>query len=358
MSHEITIHKNGRVEMAYAGDVPWHGLGNRMESGKSIDDWAVAAGMAHRIKRAKVRFPVSCETADRPETYHVYDDKHVLFRSDTLAPLATVGADYKLVQPKAILEFFRDLVESAGFQLETAGTLFGGRKFWALVCIESATVKAAQDTMKRYGMLSTSCDGTMATEFRYTDIRTVCNNTLSAARKGGVPAIKISHRSTFNADAVKSELKLSQARDTFVQAMEQFRRMAETPLAPVDAITATAELLINDYDKMTNDQRVKAVARSKPVQRVAQLAADNAQIGGELAGMGNTVYGWLNAVTQFTDHEGTARTADARLQAAWYGKGADDKIRAYEKAIQMADGRIEYKVDNGALLESILSETE
>jgi Domain of unknown function (DUF932) len=36
---------------------------------------------------------------------------------------------------RAVLEFFRDLTEAAGFTLETAGVLFGGKRFWALASI-------------------------------------------------------------------------------------------------------------------------------------------------------------------------------------------------------------------------------
>lgn len=41
-----------------------------------------------------------------------------------------VSNRYKVVQPREILEFYRDLTEDAGFELETAGVR--GRKLWAL----------------------------------------------------------------------------------------------------------------------------------------------------------------------------------------------------------------------------------
>ena len=45
---------------------------------------------------------------------------------------AVVSQRYQVVQPREILEFYRDLTEMSGFELETAGVLKGGRKFWAL----------------------------------------------------------------------------------------------------------------------------------------------------------------------------------------------------------------------------------
>ena len=46
--------------------------------------------------------------------------------------LSVVPKDYKVVQPREILEFFRDEVESGGLQIDTAGVLDEGRKLWTL----------------------------------------------------------------------------------------------------------------------------------------------------------------------------------------------------------------------------------
>ena len=45
MSHELTVRANGAVEFAYlASDgTPWHGLGQALQDGTSIDGWREAA---------------------------------------------------------------------------------------------------------------------------------------------------------------------------------------------------------------------------------------------------------------------------------------------------------------------------
>ncbi len=48
-----------------------------------------------------------------------YEEQRVLYRSDTHAPLSVVSQRYQEVQPKEILEFYRDLTEQSGFELET-----------------------------------------------------------------------------------------------------------------------------------------------------------------------------------------------------------------------------------------------
>ena len=59
-----------------------------------------------------------------------FDDQKVLYRSDTKAPLSVVSSRYQVVQPSAVLEFYRDLTEVSGFELETAGVLKAGQRWF------------------------------------------------------------------------------------------------------------------------------------------------------------------------------------------------------------------------------------
>ena len=357
MSHELTIRNSGTVEMAYAGATPWHGLGNKLESGESIDTWIIAAGMDWKIRRAVVRYPTSSTDANDASAWRTMDDRHVLLRSDSGDALGLVSDNYKVVQPKAVLEFFRDLTESAGFTLETAGTLFGGKRFWALASIGSeASIADPRDKMKRYLMLSTSCDGTMATEGRYVDIRTVCNNTLTANLRAAAK-VKVSHRSTFDADQTKRDLGIQDAQDSFESTMAQFRRLAETPILPVEAVRATGALLIPGFSDMPLADQAKAVQASKPVNRIGRLALDHMARGSDLTGVSGTAWGWLNAVTEYVDHESRARSQDNRLASAWFGKGDALKETALEMAVAMADGSVTYQPRNVALLDAVLAAT-
>ena len=329
MAHELTIRNNGTVEMAYTGEVGWHGLGNRLEAGAPIEAWQVAAGMDWRIRRSKVRY--ATERDGEEANFRVIDDKHVLFRSDTGSDLGVVSDNYKIVQPGAVLEFFRDLTDSAGFKLDTAGTLFGGRRFWALASTgESAAILDAKDRVNGYVLLSTSCDGSMATEARYTNVRVVCNNTLSMARGTGA-RVKVVHRSVFKPDEVKKEMGIDAARESFADTMADFRKLAATPLSDADALMQTAALFEPKAYDLARDELL-AVLDKKPVKRISEMAVEGTAIGASLGGAMGTQWGWLNAVTQFVDHEARARSADNRMASAWFGPGDALKLRAYDMA--------------------------
>jgi phage/plasmid-like protein (TIGR03299 family) len=329
MAHELTI-RSGKAEMAYVGQTPWHGLGQELKEDASIEEWQTAAGMNWRILRSKVRYnTVRDGGADQ---FCTMDDRHVLFRSDDRSALSVVSDEFKTVQPKAVLEFFRELTDTAGFKMETAGTMFGGRRFWALASTgESAFIVDPKDRVKGYVLLSTSCDGSMATEARYTNVRVVCHNTLSAAR-GEAARVKVTHRSTFKADDVKKELGIEMAHEAFAKTMDQFRAMVNAELQPHDAMMQTAMLFEPKASDMAKDDLVKLL-HDKRIIRIGELAIDNMAIGGNLAGVAGSQWGWLNAVTQFVDHEARARSVDNRISSAWFGKGDDLKTRAFEMAL-------------------------
>jgi phage/plasmid-like protein (TIGR03299 family) len=129
--------------MAYVGEMPWHELGNPLERGQSLDVWAEQSGLNWEIKQSPVLFDTSNDS-------HLngtgnFEDKSVLYRSDTGAPLSVVSQRYKVVQPREILEFYRDLTEVSGFELETAGVLKGGKKIWALARTGQSTSLKGND---------------------------------------------------------------------------------------------------------------------------------------------------------------------------------------------------------------------
>ena len=336
MAHEIS-YANGRNEMAYTGKTPWHGLGQAMRPGATIAEWLDASGMNCRFLGAPVSF-----TATDGSVHH--DPDHVvLYRSDNQDVMGVVSPDYKIVQPRETLEFFSDLTGAAGFTIETAGLLFGGKRFWTLAKIgaEASIDLGGTDRMRRYMLLASSADGSLATSGRYLDLRVVCNNTLRAGMAGAEAVVKVSHRSVFDAESAKKTLGMQRAHDSFANAMTRFRRMAETRVEPVKAIMTTAELFRPDFAKLPAADQIKLIEKpTSPARRIGELFLNKQAMGANLDGSQGTAWGWLNAVTEYIDHESRSRTADRRLESAWFGQGGQIKERAREVAMEMvtADG--------------------
>lgn len=153
MTHQIE-------PMAYVGQTPWHGLGNNLPNKQPIEMWQRETGMDWQILESPVHF--KSETAVHLGAICSLPELKVLFR-DTKAPLSVVSQLYHTVQPREVLEFYRDLTEVFGYKLETAGVLKGDRKFWALARTGQGAALKGNDQVNGYLLLATSCDGTLAT---------------------------------------------------------------------------------------------------------------------------------------------------------------------------------------------------
>ena len=104
MAHEITQRADGFNEMAFVGETPWHGLGQELQEGASIEQWQKAAGLDWTIESSPVRY----EIGDQTGISIPYEGQNVLYRSDNKMPMSVVSNRYKPVQPAEVLEFFRD----------------------------------------------------------------------------------------------------------------------------------------------------------------------------------------------------------------------------------------------------------
>ncbi|MGB1763990.1 DUF932 domain-containing protein [Alloalcanivorax xenomutans] len=314
--------------MAYVGQTPWHGLGNRLTPHQPLEIWRHQAGLDWHIEEAPVRF-IDSPRGGLGEILS-FEDHKVLYRSDSRAPLSVVSQRYKVVQPEAILEFYRDLTQVSGFELETAGVLKGGRKIWALARTGQTGVLKGNDRTDAYVLLATACDGTMATTAQFTSVRVVCNNTLAVALNGQSQAVKVSHRSVFDPDAVKRQLGISvSAWDEF---MYRLKRLSERQVKDTEVRT----FLRSVFQDQTA-QRTKATITSVNERAMETVRAlyDGRGRGAHLPSSHRTAYGLLNAVTEFVDHERRSRTADHRLDSAWFGQGAALKRKALDQALRL-----------------------
>ena len=314
MSHELTTTTNGKVEFAYrkADGLPWHGLGQAMEDGASVDQWRVAAGMDWRIQRSAVRFNVVRGAEDDGAGFMTMPEQHVLFRSDTKAPLGVVSERYQVVQPAEVLDFFRDIAHVGGLELSAAGTIFGGKRFWATAKIGDACPLGLKDKVGGFLLISTSADGSLSTEIRRTTVRVVCNNTLQMARDEKA-ALKITHRSKFNAAAVHQFMGLND------EAWSRFRADM-VRMANIAIDTTKADKIIQQVFK-SDDVTTTGYKKVMDLFLVAGMGA-------QLDGSAGTAWGLLNAFTEYADHHVRARSDENRMASAQWGQGNALKLSA------------------------------
>lgn len=326
MAHIIDM-SNARENMAYVGAVPWHGLGSKLTEGAPLEVWCKEAGMGHTIERSRVAF----RWGENSGEVGVSDSHNVLWRSDTKEPLAVVSPRYQIVQPGEVLEFFRDLVGAAGdYELETAGLLNGGAKYWALARY-AEPLQFGRDVVKPYLLLATACDGSMATTAQHTSVRVVCNNTLQMslhAERGSAGIVKVRHSTKFDADRVKLDLGVADTIDTYRSDVES---LINQTLTRRDSVELLVDVIAkrDSAGEITNDKHVKRV--------VDEIMISLARApGANLETAHGTGWGLMNAVTHYVDFKARARSDNNRFNSGQFGAGAKLKQDVYNAIAEAA----------------------
>lgn len=316
MAHEIEI-VDGKAQMAYAGDIPWHGLGTRVPSDLTPEQMLEAAGLDWEVEKVEAFAKVGGK--------NVSVNRSALVRTSDNKILDVVSNDWNPVQNSEAFEFFNDFISEGDMEMHTAGSLKGGQIVWALAKVKDSFELFGGDRVDSYLHFTNFHKYGFSTDVRFTPIRVVCNNTLTLSLNTKVERmVKISHRREFEGDNVKMMLGIA------AEKLAKYKEMAQF----LGSKRYNSENIV-DYFK-----RVFPVAGGDKTKKEISKNADIAlgiletQPGAEFAR--GTWWQAFNSVTYLTDHL-AGRTADTRMTSAWYGSNRGLKTTALETAIEMAE---------------------
>ncbi len=342
MAHNLTIRLNGDTEMFYYGEVPWHGLGQRVEGALTSEEALREARLDWEVAKR----PLFTElTSGEPQPVA---DHRAVVRTDTDAVLGIVSDGFRPVQNREAFAILDALVGAQAAMFHTAGSLGGGRRVWALVKLPQHLVVTGDDVVDQYLLLANGHDGSLALTMKFTPIRVVCQNTLSAAlpetragRQQRVPdGVYIRHTES-------ADVRIDEARRVLGIATRYFE-VAGAAYRAMSAKQITDELLrgyLNVVFPLTlpsvrpTPAQLEAAERKQReiVTRVAFLFEKGR--GNELPGVRGTVWAAYNGATEWVDHVYPLRK-DGELKArgletALLGAGAEIKQRAFAQAVAL-----------------------
>jgi len=316
MTHEIEI-LDGVAQMAWAGEeTPWHRLGTRVSNKMSPTEIQAASGLDWSVEKK----PLFMQ-GDNDEL--IVTKKEALVRSSDNSILTYVGSGWNPVQNNEAFDFFVDFVEAGDMEMHTAGSLKNGQIVWALAKTKEGFTLAGGDEVESYLLFSNPHQFGKAVSVRFTPIRVVCNNTLTFALNSESSASTTSnHRTLFDAEKVKETLGIASYK------MDEYRQLSEL----LSTKRANKEDIVEYFERIfpitSNDSK-------KTTSRNAKLALESleSQPGAEMSE--GTWWSALNAATYITDHK-IGRSVDSRLTSAWFGAGANNKIKALYLAKEYA----------------------
>jgi phage/plasmid-like protein (TIGR03299 family) len=311
--------------MAYANEVPWHGLGNNVAADMTPEQMMVASGTDWTVSKRQVHFPDTAGKLIQAK------GEFVIARDTDDKVLTTVGSTYTPMQNKDMFDFFKKFTEAGGMTMETAGSLAEGKYVWALARIgkdfKIGTGKGADEIRPYLLIMSPHVHG-KALIMQYTPIRVVCWNTLSMALgsdlKGNKHGFKMAHSRKWEVVKEEAEAVLGLS----IKQTDEFKGAA-TLLAKAKASKDQTEEFFLKVLQMKPDAKKTPIALPK-----FRAALEHAP-GSMLTTAKGTWWGALNAVTYVVDHE-LGKDKETSLRGAWIGNHSKTKRRALELAMDYA----------------------
>lgn len=308
MSHMIDT-------LAWTGETPWHGLGRELPQHATVDemirfgglDWnaipkplfagideATGAGVSVPGYKALVR-------DDRPDTV-----------------LSIVSEGYGVVQYREALSLAAAVVGDGNASAEVCGALDEGRRAFVVLNLAQAGFEVAGERVEPYIVCFAGHDGSTSVGFRFTPVRVVCQNTLSAALSGETPH-ELTIRHTRNAsERVRLAAKMVE------QARTYFGTFHHRALALVNqrlSLGAAEDLSAKLFPTYTNKAgEVIVPANQTKVVELFRRQADTTDR--RIAG---TRWGYFNAVTALLDHNARGSQGERRMERALGGSDIRDR---------------------------------
>ena len=305
------------------GQAAWHGQGVVTQGTLPAREAFETADALFTVEKRELQYPTFSTVGENDANCWSNTAAGVfgVVRTDTQALLGIVTKQYELVQNEALLrmaEFIREEVD-----MDAVVVLADGAK----VCF-TATLRGAEtdivpgDTIKRRIVGYLGHDGKTGCGAKFTNIRVVCQNTLTAAMKDGGARSSITHKNgaNNNFDALISSIDV--ARQDFVTECDLMREFSRVSMG-VDAFNEFVDEVYNIDDSQVFRKR-----------RHLEIAF-RVGYGQEYAPF--SLWTGVNAITQVETSTRGTTAAKSRSQFArgTFGVGAQISKRAFAVASAM-----------------------
>lgn len=327
--------------VVYTGKIPWHKTNSFEANSEDLKDWEKFAERGDLLWKVKKIPLVTTEYANQilqdsktdsniteiiPNT-----DSFAIVREDTNHVLGVVGSSYTPLPNRDAFKFFQTWLDAGIVELNTAGSLFNGRKVWVLGKITSDNVQdvVANDSIERYILLSNAHDGSAAVRLGFTDIRVVCWNTMSAAHsKAESKLVRCVHSSHLKQNMEEIKAIMNVAKQEFEATMEKYRYLTKKQINSSD-LEKYVKILLEIDKKEEKD----ISTRSKNImKKIFNLMDDPTQT---IEGISGTYWAAYNSFNQYLVHH-QGNNHENRLNNIWFGTNKNKNDKALQLALQMS----------------------
>ena len=281
--------------MFYVREVPWHGLGTRVEEAPNSADAIRLAELDWRVESNPI--------------YDMYGKEIPGFvantRSSDNSVLGIVSPQYKIVQNSKAFEFTDSLLDE-GVVYETAGSLKDGKMIWLLAKMPQQ--KILDDAFDPYICFTNSHDGTGAVKVCMTPVRVVCNNTLNLALSTAKRSWSARHMGNIDSKLEEARHTLGLANDYMKSLEEEADRLAN--------IQVNDSQILKMFDEL---YPVTAETTARKIENINTIK-DNFFRCYEMPDISqfkNTAWGVINAISDQATHSNPGRMTQKYNENNW-----------------------------------------
>ncbi len=327
MSHNVE-------SMFYAGAVPWHGFGTKVDEAQTSADAIQLAGLDWLVEKQSlfVAWGGTHETmrGAAPNFKAVNNGLLAIVRQTDGEVVGTSKAAYVPWQNHEAFTFMDSLFADGVLTYSHAGSLQGGRLIWLLAKMQ-ANMEIDGDVHERYLLLKAGHDAGIGIQMMPTDVTVVCNNTLDLAilrGERGSHAVSISHTSGMHdrLEAARNVLAITDKHTAEMKArLEQLQDVS---------VHRQSEADIAVFNALFDDSESTASKNKKAAYRKIFEA--------ETERNGTNGYAMVQAITGYVDHARTSAPdtpvrAERRFRSVLDGSGHSIKKRAVKAMMNVLD---------------------
>lgn len=344
MAHKIDNSKGFNAFISFQ-EPAWHGLGKIFKDDISTLQALEEAGLNYTV----LKLPnVHCLPNG---TEVISENSFFTCRTDTNAILGDkFGRIYEVLQNVEALNVVDEILQSGRATIETAGAIDGGKKAFICLKVDKNITVGSSDVIKQYVLIANSHDGSLAITATPTNVRVVCNNTLTAALNGATGAVKIRHTSNAGDRLREAAKVLNLIQHNTEINTDNYNRMKEIEISKADLMNYFGNVFLNadDFKKLQSGGKFQDVISKQKQNQLLEVANFATRgIGQADALNGTTPNMWYayNAVTGYMTRKKYG-SADDRANSMLFGSAAQTIQHAGVLALEPAKIQPLHKTNN------------
>jgi phage/plasmid-like protein (TIGR03299 family) len=329
MAHEITqtdglvLHK----------ERAWHGLGTVVEQAPTPEEALKLAGLDWSVHQTD-------DVRGYANGLPVRTDKWRLnVRSDVQEVLGCVSDNYQPIQNSDVAQFCEQLSMDTVVKVESAGSLFGGKKIWFLLKADTFDVgrNGSEDPVVPYVLVSNGHDGSLAFSALPTSVRVVCNNTLSWALNRRKAVFSLRHTGTILSRVDEARKRLEAYMGGLDEFKDKCQHLRNKPVSREEIECFFFNMyqkcvgqIPTTYPNMSDEDHNK---RQKAYDSISDMCQNFDE---ERSIAGTTYWNAFNASSRWLQNRTNNRSEDAVLYNKVMGAASDNTTKAFNLALSYA----------------------